>query len=152
MPLRLEFSGAPTIAASRPAVWRHLLDPHFLTASVPGVESMEVLAPDRFRIAAALRYGPMTVALKIEVELSDLVEPERASLRIAVNASGSTVTAVSGIRLEETTPERTVLAWTATTEVDGMLAGLGVPFVEGIARKLTTDFWTDFARRVETAA
>jgi carbon monoxide dehydrogenase subunit G len=157
MSLHLEFSGAPTIGASRPAVWRRLLEPHFVAASVPGVESVEVLAPDRFRILSSLRFGPMAMQLTTEVELADLVEPERARLRASMSASGSTMTAVSTIRLdaeagaEAGAADRTVLAWTATVDIDGMLAGVGATLVEGSARTLTTDFWTDFARRVETA-
>jgi uncharacterized protein len=151
MPLRLEFSGSPTVSADRAAVWRHLLDPHFVAASVPGLESVRILSPERFQIVAALRYGPMKVDLAVEVELSDLVEPERARLRASVDASGSTVTALSDVRLGAPSPDQTLLDWSATVEIDGMLAGLGSPFVDGIARKLTADFWTDFARRAEAA-
>lgn len=149
MPLRLEFSGSPTVGTDRQVVWRRLLDPHFVAASVPGLESVRVLTPEHFQIVAALRYGPMKVDLAVEVQLSDLVEPERAQLRASVNASGSIVTALSHVHLGAPSPNLTLLDWTATVEIDGMLAGLGSPFVDGIARKLTSDFWTDFARRAE---
>ena len=57
----------------------------------------------------------------------------------------------SRIRLEEVDSGHQRLHWEAETTVDGALAGVGAPLVEGVARKLTERFWEDFARRVEAA-
>jgi uncharacterized protein len=40
------------------------------------------------------------------------------------------------------------LDWSATSEVSGTVASMGTRLMEGTARKLTEQFWTDFARRV----
>ena len=149
MALQLEFSGSPDIAAARETVWRRLVDPHFVAKSIPGVESMRMVGPDRLQIASAIGVGPVQLHLTGEIELFDLVEPERAGLRASATASGTTAEVVSAVRLEDAGPGRTVLHWTATAEIKGTLAVLGGSLLEGIARKLTTDFWTDFARRVE---
>jgi carbon monoxide dehydrogenase subunit G len=55
---------------------------------------------------------------------------------------------ISSIEIQEAGPGKVRLNWTAQTELNGTLANLGLRLVEGIARKLTEQFWTDFARRV----
>ena len=63
-------------------------------------------------------------------------------------ASGSAVDTVSNVRLETLGKGRTRLNWAATTTISGTVASLGPRLLEGIAKRLTEDFWTDFARRV----
>jgi carbon monoxide dehydrogenase subunit G len=57
------------------------------------------------------------------------------------------VDVVSSVRLEDAGAGRTRLDWAATCSVSGVVAGLGARMLEGTARRLTEDFWTDFARR-----
>jgi carbon monoxide dehydrogenase subunit G len=40
------------------------------------------------------------------------------------------------------------LHWTATSQLSGTVAKLGAKLLEGVARKMTEQFWDDFARRV----
>jgi carbon monoxide dehydrogenase subunit G len=63
-------------------------------------------------------------------------------------AHGSAVDTVSDVRLEPLGEQRTRLAWTATTTISGAVASLGARLLEGTARRMTEDFWADFARRV----
>ena len=44
-------------------------------------------------------------------------------------------------------PSRTRLNWAAVSTIGGALASLGGRLLEGTARRLTEEFWTDFARR-----
>ena len=37
---------------------------------------------------------------------------------------------------------------TATSDISGTVASVGARLLEGTARRLTEEFWTDFARRV----
>jgi len=147
MAVRLEFSGSSVIAAARERVWARLIDPHFVAQSIPGLESVQLVDPHHFLIKSALGVGPVRLELTIDTELLDLQEPERAQLRARASASGSSVTMSSAVRLTAVEDGRTILDWTATVEIDGTLAGLGPRMLEGIAHKLTTEFWTSFARR-----
>jgi carbon monoxide dehydrogenase subunit G len=55
------------------------------------------------------------------------------------------------VRLDEAGSGRTRLNWSATTNVSGTLASVGARLLEGTARRLTEEFWTDFARRVSVS-
>jgi carbon monoxide dehydrogenase subunit G len=145
--MRLHFSGQPEIAAPPDRVWRHLMDPHFIAAATPGVESVEVLAPQRFRVVSGLGIGLLKLRFRTEIELYDLVEPETARMRLHGHATGTTVEVQSDIRLEPVDGARVRLHWRADSQVRGLAAGMGTRVMEAAARNLTEGFWRNFARR-----
>ncbi len=146
--MKLEFSGAPEISAPREKVWERLMDPNFVAASAPGVESVEAVDPTRFKVVSGLGVGSVKIRFKLDVELSDIVPPERLKMAARGKAPGSAVDVVSNVRLEEAGNGRTRLNWSATSNVSGTVASVGARLLEGTARRLTEEFWTDFARRV----
>ena len=146
--MRLEFAGAPVVTASREEVWTRLMDPSFVAASAPGVESVEPVDPTHFRVMSGIGVGPLRVRFQLDVELSDVVPLERLRMTALGRAPGSAVDTVSSVRLEPLGNGRTRLHWSATTTISGTVAGLGARLLEAAARRLTEDFWTDFARRV----
>ena len=150
--MRLHFSGAPEITATRPHVWKRLLDPNFVSQSAPGVESVETIDPTHFKVVAAFGVGSVKLRFTLTVELADVVEPERATMRARGKAPGSNVDVVATVRIEDAGPGRLRLDWTADSDVSGTVASVGARLLEGTARKLTEQFWTDFARRVQADA
>jgi carbon monoxide dehydrogenase subunit G len=54
--------------------------------------------------------------------------------------------------LEDAANGRVRLNWAADSDVSGTVASVGARLLEGTARKLTEEFWTDFARRVQADA
>jgi len=146
--MKLLFSGAPVITASPQKVWERLLDPDFVAASAPGVESVEALDATHFKVISAFGVGSVKVRFKLDVELFDIVEGQSLKMRARGKAPGSAVDVVSALRVEDAGDGRTRLNWSATSEVSGTVASVGARLLEGTARKLTEQFWTDFARRV----
>lgn len=146
--MKLEFSGAPIITASRQAVWARLLDPNFVAGSAPGVESVETVDSTHFKVISGLGVGAVKVRFKLDVELFDVVEGRALKMRARGKAPGSAVDVVSDLRLEDADGGNTRLDWSATSDVSGTVASVGARLLEGTARKLTEQFWTDFAARV----
>jgi len=146
--MKLLFSGAPVITAGPQKVWEKLLDPDFVAASAPGVESVEALDATHFKVVSAFGVGSVKVRFKLDVELFDIVEGQSLKMRARGKAPGSAVDVVSELRLEDLGDGKTRLNWSATSEVSGTVASVGARLLEGTARKLTEQFWTDFARRV----
>jgi carbon monoxide dehydrogenase subunit G len=146
--MKLEFAGAPVITAPPQTVWQKLLDPDFVGASAPGVESVEALDPTHFKVISALGVGSVKVRFKLDVELFDIVEGQQLKMRARGKAPGSAVDVVSSLRVEDAGDGKTRLNWSATSEVSGTVASVGARLLEGTSRRLTEQFWTDFARRV----
>lgn len=145
--MKLQFSGDPVITAPRQIVWNRLTDPDFIARSAPGVESVQTVDPTHFTVVSGLGLGPMKVRFTLEVELFDVVERESLRMRSLARGPGSVVDVVSAVRLEDA-QTGTRLNWSATSDVSGTVASLGPRLVEGAARMMTEQFWTDFARRV----
>ncbi len=146
--MKLDFSGAPEITASAQTVWTKLLDPDFVAASAPGVESVERVDPTHFKVISGLGVGAVKVRFKLDVELFDIVEGQQLKMRARGKAPGSAVDVLSALQVEDAGGGRTRLNWTATSEISGTVASVGARLLEGTARRLTEQFWTDFARRV----
>jgi len=146
--MKLLFSGAPVITASPQKVWERLLDPDFVAASAPGVESVEALDATHFKVISAFGVGSVKVRFKLDVELFDIGDGQSLKMRARGKAPGSAVDVVSELRLEDLGDGKTRLNWSATSEVSGTVASVGARLLEGTARKLTEQFWTDFAKRV----
>jgi carbon monoxide dehydrogenase subunit G len=79
--MKLHFSGAPEITSSRSHVWKRLLDPSFVAKSAPGVESVEAIDPTHYKVISAFGVGAIKLRFALSVELLDIVEPERATMR-----------------------------------------------------------------------
>jgi uncharacterized protein len=146
--MKLEFSGSPVIHATRDYVWSRLTDPDFVAASAPGVETVEALDPTHFKVVSGLGVGAVKVRFNLEVELFDMVEGRSLKMRSRGNGLGSMVDVVSSLRIADAAPGTVRLDWSATSVVSGTVASVGGRFLEGTARRLTQDFWTDFAKRV----
>ncbi len=146
--MKLQFSGSPEITASRDRVWRRLIDPRFVAASAPGVESVEVIDPTHFTVTSAFGPASMKARLTLDGEMFQLVPGTSAKMRLRGRAAGSEIDVLSTIALRDGGPGRVFLDWSASSELSGRMAGLGARLIEGIVRKMTEQFWTDFARRV----
>jgi uncharacterized protein len=146
--MRLQFSGAPEVSAPRAYVWECLMDPQFVARAAPGVESVETLDPTHFKVISGFGVGAIKVRFALDVELSDVVPPERATMDARGKAPGSNVDVSSRIAVEELDGKRTRLTWSAETDVSGTVASVGARLMEGTAKKLTEQFWTEFAARV----
>lgn len=146
--MKLTFSGAPEVAASRATVWTKLLDADFVARSAPGVDKVETLSPTQFRVVSSFGVGMIKLKFNLDIELFDVQEPTHVKLRARGKAPGSNIDLTSALDLEELSPTTTRLRWSAESDVSGTVASVGGRLLESTARKLTEDFWTDFARRV----
>jgi carbon monoxide dehydrogenase subunit G len=146
--MKLEFSGSPAIAAPRERVWERLMDPHFVAHSAPGVESVEAVDPTHFKVISGFGVGSIRVRFTMDIELFDIDAGKSAKMRVRGKAPGSAIDVVSKLQVDDAGSGGTQLNWSATSEVSGTVASVGARLMEGTARKLTEQFWTDFAQRV----
>ena len=150
--MRLSFSGSNEVTAARPVVWQHLLDPQFVAASAPGVERVERVDETHFQVFLAVGLGALKVHFTLEVELLDVVPLEKVTMRAHGKAPGSGVDMTTAIRLDQGAAGHTTMNWHSDCDVSGILAGVGGHLLEGTARKLTEQFWIDFASRCARSA
>jgi carbon monoxide dehydrogenase subunit G len=149
--MKLLFSGSPEVTATQDRVWKALLDPHFVAASAPGVEEVEVVSPEQYNLHLGLGVAFFKLHIVMHVRMHDLEPQTNARLTATGSAPGTEVEVRSRIHIEPLALDRQRLYWEAEGEVQGALAGLGARLLEGVVRSFTEDFWNDFARRVGEA-
>jgi uncharacterized protein len=146
--VRLDFSGAPEIAAPPDVVWRRLLDHEFVASVAPGVESVQAVDDRHFKVVSGFGVGAVKLKFQLDVELSEVKPPTSLRMSARGKAPGSGVEVSTTLEIEPIPPNRSRLKWSASSEVRGTVASVGARLLKGTARKLTEAFWDKFAERV----
>ncbi len=146
----MNFKGTVAINAPRQAVWRFLTDPEQLTQCAPGLESLDVIAPnERFRAVASVGFGAVKVKFVADVEWIDLEAPNRARMKVHGNAPGSVADATSEMTLTDGPDGATVLNWSSDVTVVGTIASLAARLMGVVTQKMTDSFFDCVRQRIE---
>jgi hypothetical protein len=147
--MAMTMNGEVQLAASRQAVWDKLNDPAVLKACIPGCEELEATDDHGFRAVAKMKVGPVSARFKGKVNLSDLDPPN--GYKISGEGEGGVAGFAKGgatVALSEK-DGGTLLTYDVEAQIGGKLAQLGQRLVNGAAKKLADEFFTNFAKAVE---
>ena len=144
----MELVGEQWVAAPPQRVWQGLNDPEVLRASIPGCQSLEKEADNRFAAVAEVRIGPIGARFKGAVTLSDLDPPHGYTIAGSGNG-GIAGTARGGakVRLDEENGG-TRVRYVVDAEVGGRMAQLGGPIIDATAKQLAGKFFDRFGEIV----
>ena len=146
--MRLE--GTTHIEAPRDKVWAFLVDANKVGECAPGVQSMEVLEPDKkFRAVASVGFGSVKATFNTDVEFVELDKPNRAKLKAHGKAPGSAVDAVSEMNLSDGADGSTDMKWWADVTVVGTIASLASRLMGVVTQKLTAEFFNCMKKKIE---
>jgi carbon monoxide dehydrogenase subunit G len=146
----MQVQGNVTINAPREKVWAFLTDPHAVGKCAPGLESMEVIAPgETFRAVASVGFGSMKVRFNVDVEWTELNEPDHAQMKAHGTAPGSTVDASSEMNLSDGEDGGTRLDWSADINVQGTIASLASRLMGSMTQKMTAEFFNCVKSQIE---
>lgn len=129
----MHLSGETEIAAARQRVWETLTDPRQVAACVPGQPDVTVIDERHLQVKAPVSKGWFRTTMVIDIQLTDLQPPERATATASGTVMGGAVNATGGVELAELGPALTGVAWKADLTLGGMLAGFA-GMAEGPAR------------------
>ena len=140
----MEMSGSRTIAADRETVWTHLNSAETLKACIPGCEELTGTPDDGFQAVVKQKVGPVKATFKGEVTLEDVNAPE--SYRIVGEGKGGVAGfAKGGANVTLTEVEGgTELSYEVDAKVGGKLAQLGSRIIDGFAKKMADQFFSNF--------
>jgi carbon monoxide dehydrogenase subunit G len=139
------------VNASSDDLWRLLRDTPRLTGLLPGVESVASVELDEEGVEAYAakvndKVGPFTIALNLEVRVTETLEPSllKASIKGSDSMGINRVTGSLQVALSPA-PSGTRMHFEASIEVLGKLATLGaVPI-----RRRTTQSFAEFVRNIQ---
>ncbi len=149
----MEMTGEYPIAAPRQKVWEALNDAETLKACIPGCETLTKTSDTSFEAKVKAKVGPVSATFTGAVSLQDLNPP--ISYTIQGEGKGGVAGFAKGgakVALEELGPELTQLKYEVKAQVGGKLAQIGARLIDGTAKKLADEFFSNFAARVGAPA
>jgi carbon monoxide dehydrogenase subunit G len=141
--------GNVNINASREKVWGFLTSPDLVAECAPGINSVEIIVPDKqFKAIATIGFGSAKVVFEANVEWLELYENRFAKMKAHGKAPGSGVDVISEMRLTNR-DQMTSLDWKAEIVIVGQLASTAARLMPGVTRNLTSSFFNCMKGKIE---
>jgi 2-furoyl-CoA dehydrogenase large subunit len=135
----IDGNGQMDVPAPAQAVWDLLLDPEQMARLIPGCERLEVLGDGRFIGVVMLGVGPVKGRFDVNIELTDLEEPHRATLSGTADGPLGSSRGRGSFTLEASDTGSTV-SYEYSVELSGKVAAVGGRMIQGAARQLIDRF------------
>jgi carbon monoxide dehydrogenase subunit G len=146
--MAMTMTGEVTLPADRPKVWAMLNDAAVLKACIPGCQSLEKTSDTSFAAVVKIKIGPVGASFKGKVQLSDIDPPN--GYTISGEGEGGIAGFANGgakVHLADA-PEGTLLRYDVQANVGGKIAQLGSRLIDGVAKKMSDQFFANFAAAV----
>ena len=150
----MKLDGSFVIDAPRATVWEAIRDPGLMARCVPGCETAEQIGPDSYRAVVAVKFGPISARFNLTIEIEEEVEPEfvRSKARGEEGSRASMVSSENLLKLAEIEPDRTEVSWETDVNITGRLGKYGLGLMKKKVERLSAEFVTAFAAKVEAGA
>lgn len=145
----MHFEGSVPIKADRAKVWSFVNDPTQVASCGPGVEAVEVIDDQHFKVTAKVGIGIIRATFVVDITRADEREPDFASLTASGKAPGSAVDGAARMDLRDGPDRTTVMDWSADVTIHGKLASVGARLIEGTAKKLIGQTFDCIRAKVE---
>ncbi|WP_425100694.1 CoxG family protein [Tropicibacter sp. S64] len=146
----MQMSDSRQIGAPQDVVWAAILNPDVLKECVPGCTEMSGSAEEGFEATVVQKVGPVKATFKGQVTLSDMDAPNKVTLS-GEGKGGAAGFAKGGAVVTLAPGENggTLLTYEVEANVGGKLAQLGSRIIDGFAKKMADQFFTNFQQAVE---
>lgn len=144
----MEISGDHRFAAPREAVYRALLDPKALQASMPGCEKFVEVAPQSYDLTIRVGIAAIKGTYSGNVQVREPVQDE--SYRLVVSGKGSPGSVQGDARMILTDDGGgTLVKYTGEVKAQGAIARLGSRLLGGAAKLMIGQFMKAMEKQVE---
>ena len=145
----LELKGEHALPAAQKRLWTLLNDPEVLAKVIPGCNTVRKIDADRYAMGLKLQVANVSGEYMGEVSISDKREPEHYVL--AVQGQGS-IGFMKGSAVFDLLPQganATLLKYSGSAEVGGVVAGVGQRVLSGVAKFLLGRFFKALQQQIE---
>lgn len=146
----MNVTGSTTIAAPQETVFQYLTNPEFVSKCAPGLESLEVIEEGKkFKGTVSIGLGNLKVRFSGDLEFTEIVAPNKATLKAHGAAPGSAVDATAMMLLSDAGDGTTKLDWSADISVLGTIAALASRMMGSVTQKLSGEFFDCAKKQIE---
>ncbi|WP_413767473.1 SRPBCC family protein [Rhodococcus pyridinivorans] len=136
----MRIAGTAQLQAPPDVVYDSLQDGRVLAATIPGVQSLEQISDNHYKLSITAGVASIKGTYDGEVVLSQQNRPESFVMTASGSGAPGTVKADVAVRLEER-DGGTVLTYDADAVVGGMVGGVGQRMITGVAKKMAGVFF-----------
>ena len=136
----MRIAGTAQLQAPPDVVYDSLQDGRVLAATIPGVQSLEQISDNHYKLSITAGVASIKGTYDGEVVLSQQNRPESFVMTASGAGAPGTVKADVAVRLEER-DGGTVLTYDADAVVGGMVGGVGQRMITGVAKKMAGVFF-----------
>jgi len=145
----MQMTDTRQIAATPAEVFAALTDAEMLKACVPGAQEVTGSPADGFEATVMQKVGPVKATFKGAVTLSDVVENEKLTIT-GEGKGGAAGFAKGGAVVTMAAKDGgTELTYDVEAKVGGKLAQLGSRIIDGFAKKMADQFFTNLQTALE---
>lgn len=137
----MRIAGTAQLKAPPAEVYDSMQDGRVLAATIPGVQSLDQLSDDHYKLSLIAGVAAIKGTYDGEVRLSQQNRPESFVMTASGAGAPGTVRADVTIRLEPTENGGTLLSYDADAVVGGMVGGVGQRMITGVAKKMAGVFF-----------
>jgi uncharacterized protein len=137
----VNLDGSAVLHADPERVWSVITDPAVLARTIPGVESLEQVGDDEYRMNVSVGVGAIRGTYAGEVRLSDQERPKSYVMHASGAGGPGQVKATVNIGLEPSGDNQTTLTYSADAVVGGPVAGVGQRMMTGVAKRMAGQFF-----------
>ena len=136
----MRIAGTAQLQAPPEVVYDSLQDGRVLAATIPGVQSLEQISDNHYKLSITAGVASIKGTYDGEVILSQQNRPDSFVMTASGSGAPGTVKADVAVRLEER-DGGTVLTYDADAVVGGMVGGVGQRMITGVAKKMAGVFF-----------
>lgn len=137
----MQIIGTAHMDAPIPVAWNAFHDPGVLTRTIPGLQSLQETGADAYKATIKAGVASIKGTYVGNVAITEQVEHESFLLKASGQGGPGTISADIRVRLATATDGGTDIAWAADASVGGAIGGVGQRMLQGVARKMATQFF-----------
>ncbi len=147
----MKIEGTKKLHAPRDRVYAALTNPEILQRCIPGCESLENIAADRYAAVLKAGVGAIKGTFKGEVHLENMRPPEH--YRIVVEGKGAVGFAKGSADFDlEAQDSATLIKYSGELQIGGSIAGVGQRMIQGAAKMMAARFFAALEAEVIISA
>jgi uncharacterized protein len=146
----MKVSGSYTFNAPRERVWNFLTDPDRLSRCIPGVKAFETVGEYEYSGEIDVGVAAVKGLYKGKVKLEDMRPPEHYKMVFDGKGKQGFVKGSGTLDLADE-GGKTVLKYSGDAQIGGPLASVGQRMLDGVAKTMTTQFFTAMNAEIEAA-
>lgn len=138
--MALKIEGSYHFNAPRQRVWDLLLDPKIMAQCMPGCETMNEVAPDRYETVMKVGVASVKGTYKGKVAIKDKQAPTHYVLSGEGSGGPGFMQGDVVIDLEESNGQ-TLLKYSTEPKIGGLIASVGQRMLNGVAKMMADQFF-----------